>query len=67
MHALLSRLMSMFPTEPGELALHPGPAQLSIACMRGLTMLQVMGGWAEPGNGAKVSCVFWEGGGKWEE
>ena len=26
MHALLSRLMSMFPTEPGELALHPGPA-----------------------------------------
>ena len=53
MHALLSRLMNMFPTEPGELASLPGPTQLSVACRRGLTLLQVMGDWAEPGKEEK--------------
>lgn len=53
MHALLSRLMNMFPTEPGKLASLPGLTQLSIACRRGLTLLQVVGNWAEPGKEGK--------------
>ena len=63
MHALLSRLMNMFPTEPGELASLPGPTQLSVACRRGLTLLQVMGDWAEPGKEEKSEVGGGEGGG----
>ena len=61
MHALLSRLMNMFPTEPGELASLPGPTQLSVACRRGLTLLQVVGNWAEPGKEGKSEVGGREG------